>query len=102
MIFTEGLTMTTKRDIGAEILEGLTAYKDRPETLKRYKIDSPNVKLIRDDLGMTQGEFALFLSISVRTLEKWEQGTRNPDGAANTLLRVIEKEPTAVMRALHA
>jgi len=102
MIFTEVLTMTTKRDIGAEILEGLAACKDRPETLKRYKIDSPNVKLIRDGLGMTQGEFALFLSISVRTLEKWEQGTRKPDGAANTLLRVIEKEPTAVMRALHA
>ena len=94
--------MMKKRDIGAEILEGLTAYKERPETLKRYKIDSTNVKLIRDGLGMTQGEFALFLDISVRTLEKWEQGKRKPGGAANTLLRIIQKEPNAVMRALHA
>jgi putative transcriptional regulator len=42
-----------------------------------------------------------FLMISVRTLQKWEQGQRNPDGAAHALLRVMEREPDAVLRALH-
>jgi putative transcriptional regulator len=37
----------------------------------------------------------------VRTLQKWEQGQRNPDGAAHALLRVMEREPDAVLRALH-
>ena len=90
-----------KRDIGAEILEGLTAFKERPETLKRYSIDAPNVKLIRQSLGMTRGQFASFLAISERTIEKWEQGKRKPNDAANALLRIIDKEPDAVMRALH-
>ena len=35
------------------------------------------------------------------TLQKWEQGERDPDGASHTLLRVMEKEPEAVKRALH-
>jgi len=94
--------MTTKRDIGAEIIAGLSEFKENPKKLKSYKIDSVNVRLIREGLGMSQREFAIFLAISKRTLEKWEQGTRNPDGAANTLLRIIQKEPDAVMRALHA
>jgi putative transcriptional regulator len=50
---------------------------------------------------MTQQQFADFLMISVRTLQKWEQGERDPDGASHTLLRVMEKEPEAVKRALH-
>ena len=50
---------------------------------------------------MTQQQFADFLLISVRTLQKWEQGEREPDGASHTLLRVMEKEPEAVKRALH-
>jgi putative transcriptional regulator len=50
---------------------------------------------------MTQQQFADFLMISVRTLQKWEQGERGPDGASHTLLRVMEKEPEAVKRALH-
>ena len=48
-----------------------------------------------------QKQFADFLMISVRTLQKWEQGKRNPDGAAHALLRVMEREPDAVLRALH-
>ena len=50
---------------------------------------------------MSQRQFADFLMISVRTLQKWEQGKRYPDGAAHTLLRVMEREPDAVLRALH-
>ena len=51
---------------------------------------------------MSQSQFAACLVIPVKTLQKWEQGLRKPDGAANTLLRVMQKEPEAVVRALHA
>ena len=56
---------------------------------------------IREQFEMSQKQFADFLMISVRTLQKWEQGQRNPDGAAHALLRVMEREPDAVLRALH-
>jgi putative transcriptional regulator len=94
-------TKLSKRDIGAEIIAGLREIRDRPETLSRTKFGPIDVKAIRETFGMSQSQFAAFLCISARTLQKWEQGRRSPDGAANTLLRVMQKEPEAVMRALH-
>ncbi len=90
-----------KRDIGAEMVAGLKEFRDKPEKLKRYAFEPADVKGIRQKFGMTQQQFADFLMISVRTLQKWEQGERGPDGAAHTLLRVMEKEPEAVKRALY-
>ena len=90
-----------KRDIGAEIVAGLKEFRDKPESLKRYRFVPADVKAIRARFGMSQKQFADFLMISVRTLQKWEQGKRNPDGASHVLLRVMDKEPEAVMRALH-
>ena len=49
--------------------------------------------------GLTQGEFAELLGVSVRTLQDWEQGRRDPTGAAQTLLRVAVKHP-GILRAL--
>lgn len=92
----------TKRDIGAEIIEGLKEIRDRPESLKRTTIEALDVRDVRESLGMSQAQFAEFLDISKRTLEKWEQGSRSPVGAARTLLRVIQHDPKLVMRALHS
>ncbi len=91
----------SKRDIGAEILAGLKEFRDRPGSLKRHEFAPAEVKAVRLKFGMSQKQFAEFLMISVRTLQKWEQGERKPDGASHTLLRVMEKEPEAVKRALH-
>lgn len=49
--------------------------------------------------GLTQGEFAELLGVSVRTLQDWEQGRRDPTGAAQTLLRVAVKYPM-ILRGL--
>jgi putative transcriptional regulator len=60
--------------------------------------DAP--KLIRLKLNLTQEEFAARFAIPLGTLRDWERGARRPTGAARTLLRVIAKEPEAVLRAL--
>ena len=91
----------TKRDIGAEIIAGLKELRDTPDSLRRYQFAPADVKSIREQFEMSQKQFADFLMISVRTLQKWEQGKRYPDGAAHALLRVMEREPDAVLRALH-
>ena len=49
--------------------------------------------------GLTQGEFAELLGVSVLTLQDWEQGRRDPTGAAQTLLRVAVKHPK-ILRGL--
>ena len=55
-----------------------------------------------DDIGLTQEEFAAKFSVSLGTLRHWERGDRKPHGPALVLLRVIDKEGRAVMRALAA
>ena len=93
--------MAKKRDIGTEILGGLREFRERPESLRRARIDAVDVRAVRDRFGMSPSHFAAFLPISVRTLQKWEQGQRRPAGAAHALLRVMQKEPEPVRRALH-
>ena len=53
----------------------------------------------RNRVGMSQGEFAKLLGVSVRTLQDWEQGRREPSGAAKTLLRIASQNPEAVRAA---
>jgi len=42
------------------------------------------------------------LGVSSRTLQNWEQGRREPEGPAKALLTIAEKNPRAVLEALHA
>lgn len=62
----------------------------------------PDPRAIRQQLGMTQEQFAVSFQIPVGTLRDWEQRTRRLDGTAKAYLRVIEKAPQAVIQALEA
>lgn len=62
--------------------------------------DEVDVTAIRKRLGLSQSEFAARFGFKLDALQNWEQGRRRPDGAARAFLRVIEREPAAVERAL--
>jgi putative transcriptional regulator len=83
-----------ERDIGREILDGL-------RELKRKKVGRvrplPAISDIRMRAGLSQAEFATLLGVSVRTLQEWEQGRRNPSGAARTLLTIAARNPGALL-----
>ena len=51
---------------------------------------------------MSQDRFAHAFGLPKRTVQDWEQGRRQPEGAARVLLKVIKREPDAVRRALAA
>jgi putative transcriptional regulator len=65
----------------------------------RHKTD---VRSLRERVDLTQAAFARMIGVSVRTLQNWEQGRREPDGPAKALLKVVERQPKAVLAALHA
>lgn len=66
-----------------------------------FRHEAPDVKLIRERLGLSQSRFAAMIGVSVRTLQNWEQRRREPEGPAKALLRVVERQPRAVLDALH-
>lgn len=68
----------------------------------RVDLEAVDAKSIRKSLQLTQEQMAQMLGTSTSGYRKWEQGERQPSGAARTLLRVMEKEPEAVLRALAA
>jgi len=67
-----------------------------------YEIKPPEIKNVREELNVSQSEFALMIGVSIRTLQNWEQGRRKPEGPAKALLRIASKNPRAVLDALHA
>ena len=59
-----------------------------------------DVRAVRRRTKLSQRAVAEQFGISLKTLRHWEQGLRRPEGPARVLLRVIEREPEAVTRAL--
>lgn len=76
----------------ANLLEAVRDMKaDRSE--REQRIEMSEVAQARLQSGLTQAQFSKLMGVSVRTLQEWEQGRRQPTGAAKTLLRVAHKHP---------
>jgi putative transcriptional regulator len=86
-------------------LEEALAYAQGAVDTSRYGIHVPadmDVRAIRTKLNMTQEEFAGQFGFSINTLRHWEQGRRVPEGPTRAYLLVIDRNPTAVRKALRA
>lgn len=86
-----------KREIGQEILDGIAeiqAHNRGEKTLRTRRIAPPAPPAgIRARLKLSQHAFAGLLSVSVRTVQEWEQGRREPRGTAKSLLRIADQHP---------
>lgn len=71
----------------------------RGQAARVTKVTLPAAAEARASVGLSQQEFAKLLGVSARTLQDWEQGRREPTGAARTLLKVAVKHPK-LLRAL--
>ncbi len=79
-------------DLGAELLTSVREMKAgmRARAHRPAISEIAHARLVS---GLSQSAFAALLGVSVRTLQDWEQGRREPSGAAKTLIRVAETHP---------
>ncbi len=61
---------------------------------------SARIARIRSALRLSQAVFAMALNVSVETVRAWEQGKREPDGAALRLLQIVEQHPEWIMETV--
>lgn len=59
------------------------------------------IKQIRENLGLSQQQFSDLVFISIKTLQNWEQGRRQPQGPALALLMILKKDPKHAIEALN-
>ena len=80
------------RDLAADLLQSVREMKaGQGKVISSAAIDA------RLKTGLSQSQFAALLGVSVRTLQGWEQGRKQPSGAARTLLAIARSNPKAVL-----
>ncbi len=84
-------------------LDDASGYLDGTADKKRYRVHVPetiDVKKIRSRLGLSQAAFAATYGFALSAVRDWEQGRRRPERSARILLKIVQKEPEAITRAL--
>jgi putative transcriptional regulator len=81
-----------QRDLAAELLQSVREMK-----AGQVRVVSSPVIEARKKTGLSQSQFAALMGVSVRTLQGWEQGRKQPSGAARTLLSIASTNPKALL-----
>lgn len=100
---------TNKRDLFAEIGEGIAALTEAREgkrTLRTHAVEyKPAPKVtpkqlirVREKLNLSRALFAAYLRTNARTLENWEQGRAKPNAQAALLINLVKAYPDTVQR----
>lgn len=89
------------RDIGEELLQAIRDIKSG-KTCRASTIEVSPVAEARHKAGLSQKDFACLLGVSLRTLQEWEQGRRQPTGAARSLIMIAIKYPEILKEVLAA
>ena len=89
-----------KKTLGQELIKAVNEalHSKGHGKVVRHKI---NVASVREELGMTQKEFAEQYYIKLQTLRNWEQEKRTPDSTTLAYLTCIAECPKEIWKILH-
>ena len=90
----QGLTEGIQQSRG-ELTLRTTVFPDRPPEISPEELTALRIKV-----EMSQAVFARVLSVSPRTVQSWEQGSRKPSLASRRLIQVIHENPALVLEAV--
>ena len=89
-------------DLVQSLKEAKAIAKGQATASRRFVLPPPDVRLVREQIGLTQSEFAHLMQVSIKTLQNWEQQRRTPTGPAAALLKIVMAAPDVALKALHA
>ena len=89
-------------DLVGSLQEAKAISKGKAAPSRRFVVTAPDAKAVREQIGLSQSEFARLMRVSVKTLQNWEQHRRNPTGPAAALLKIMSSAPDVALRSLHA
>ena len=88
--------LQAERDIWQEVLGGIREIKAGGG--RRTQVEPRSqVGRVRLKTGLSQSQFSAALGVSKRMLDQWEQGWREPSGAAQTFLKIAERYPEILL-----
>jgi len=87
-------------DLVQSLREAGQIKRGEAEASRRFTMSSLDVKKVRERTGLSQGDFASLMHVSIKTLQNWEQQRRTPTGPASALLKIVSQEPMLAMSAL--
>lgn len=93
---------TLFEDLLGSLKEAKAISKGKVAPSRRFEITAPDAKLVHEQIGLSQSEFARLMRVSVKTLQNWEQHRRNPTGPAAALLKIMSTAPEVALESLHA
>ena len=89
-------------DLVSSLQEAKAISKGKAAPSRRFEVTAPDAKAVREQIGLSQSEFARLMRVSVKTLQNWEQHRRNPTGPAAALLKIVSTAPDVALKSLHA
>ena len=73
--------------------EGGSILRGKSAPSRSFVVDRQEVRQIRENLSVSQDDFAALMGVSVNTVQNWEQGRRTPTGPARVLLTIVQHQP---------
>jgi putative transcriptional regulator len=89
-------------DLVQSLKEAKAIAKGEAKASRRFELVPTDVKAVREQIGLSQNEFAKLMRVSIKTLQNWEQHRRNPTGPAAALLKIVSTAPDVALKSLHA
>lgn len=85
----------TGEELGKKLLQSVSEMK-AGKAARTIQVTPNEVAAARLKTGLSQSQFAQALQISPRTLQEWEQGRRQPSGAAKALIQIAFRHPEVI------
>jgi putative transcriptional regulator len=84
-------------DLVQSLKEARAISKGEAPASRRFEVTPPDARAVREQIGLSQSEFASLMQVSVKTLQNWEQHRRHPTGPAAALLKIVSSAPEVAL-----